>query len=305
MSESHGTHVPPIEVRWIHGSPPGGPADPSIQVHEVDDATFILRQSKDVNYEAPFLYLMCGARRALLLDTGAVPAGDLRGTVDGLLVRREQADEEYGLIVAHTHAHGDHVAGDGQFSGRPRTVVVGHDVAAVRQFFGFTDWPAQTVTFDLGGRELLVTGSPGHHEAAITVYDPATRFLLTGDTVYPGRLYVADMPAFAASLDRLTEFAAAHPVSHVLGCHIEMTRRPNRDYPLGCMYQPDEPPLQMTVARLTAVRDAAREVADRPGAHAFGDFVIYNGPCRRAMAVEQVRGALSRGRLKLSRSLGR
>ena len=305
MSDLHGTDVPPIDVRWIHGSPPGGQADPAIQVHEVDDATYILRQSKDVNYEAPFLYLMCGVTRALLLDTGAVRAGDLRRTVDRLLAPRERAADEYGLVVAHTHAHGDHVAGDGQFAGRPATLVVGHGVTAVRQFFGFTDWPAQTVTFDLGGRELLVTGSPGHHEAAITVYDPATRFLLTGDTVYPGRLYVADMPAFAASLDRLTEFAAAHPVSHVLGCHIEMTRRPNRDYPLGCLYQPDEPPLQMTVARLAAVRDAAREVAGRPGAHAFGDFVIYNGPCRRAMAVQQVRGAWSRVWLRLRRALGR
>src|SRR5271166_5580434 len=146
------------------------------------------------------------------------------------------------------------------------------------------------------GRALRVTGSPGHHDAAITVHDPRTGFLLTGDTVYPGRLYVSDMPAFVASLDRMAEFAAAHPVTHVLGCHIEMTRRRGRDYPLGCLYQPDEPPLQMTVARLGAVRDAAHAVADRPGAHGFGDFVIYNGPCERAMARQKVRGAISRAR---------
>jgi len=284
------------DVRWIHGSPPGGPADPAIQVLSVDDATFILRQSKDVDYEAPFLYLICGQDRALLLDTGAVAEGGVRQTVDGLLSGR---GPDYELVVAHTHGHGDHVAGDGQFAGRPRTTVVGHDVAAVREFFGFANWPEEVVTFDLGGRALQVTGSPGHHDAAITVYDPATGFLLTGDTVYPGRLYVSDMPAFVASLDRMAEFAAARPVSHVLGCHIEMTRRPNRDYPLGCLYQPDEPPLQMTVAQLTAVRDAARQVADRPGAHGFGDFVIYNGPCERAMAWQKVRGAISRASRKV------
>ncbi|MFZ2046118.1 MAG: hypothetical protein WAV12_19155, partial [Trebonia sp.] len=44
-------------VQWIHGSPPGGPADPKVQVVHVDDDTFILRQSKDLNYEGPFLYL--------------------------------------------------------------------------------------------------------------------------------------------------------------------------------------------------------------------------------------------------------
>ena len=294
MNATNGMNDPLRDVRWIHGSPPGGPADPPVQVLAVDDATFILRQSKDVNYEAPFLYLLCGEDRAVLLDTGAVADGGVRETVDRLLSERERRPG-YELVVAHTHGHGDHVAGDGQFAERPRTTVVPHAVAAVREFFGFASWPEEVVTFDLGGRALGVTGSPGHHDAAITVYDPATGFLLTGDTVYPGRLYVSDMPAFAASLDRMAEFASAHPVTHVLGCHIEMTRRPDRDYPLGCLYQPDEPPLQMTVAQLGAVRDAAHAVADRPGAHGFGDFFIYNGPCERAMAWQKVRGAVSTG----------
>ena len=134
-------------------------------------------------------------------------------------------------------------------------------------------WP-----FDLGGRRLEITGSPGHQDAAITVYDERTGFLLTGDTVYPGRLYVRDMAAFTASLDRLAEFTATRRVSHVLGCHIEMTTRPDRDYPIGCRYQPDEPPLQLSLGRLLAVRDAARQVQDKPGVHKFGDFAIYNGP---------------------------
>ena len=82
-----------------------------------------------------------------------------------------------------------------------------------------------------------------HHETSIAVFDPWTGLLLTGDTVYPGRLYVEDMPTFAASIERLTEFALCRPVRHVLGCHIEMTRTPGRDYPLGCRYQPDEPSL--------------------------------------------------------------
>ncbi len=296
MDETNVMNDPLRDVRWIHGSPPGGPADPLVQVLPVDAATFILRQTKDLNYEAPFLYLLCGENRALLLDTGAVAEGGVRETVDGLLSQR---GPDYELVVAHTHGHGDHVAGDGQFAGRPRTVVVEHGAAAVREFFGFRAWPEEVVTFDLGGRALLVTGSPGHHDAAITVYDPATGFMLTGDTVYPGRLYISDMPAFAASLDRMAGFAAAYPVSHVLGCHIEMTRRPNRDYPLGCLYQPDEPPLQMTVAQLIAVRDAARQVASRPGAHGFGDFFLYNGPCEQAMTRQKARGAISRARRKL------
>lgn len=273
-----------LDVRWIHGSPRDGTdarTDPKIQVHTVDPDTFILRQSKDVHFEAPFLYVLRGENRALLLDTGAVAGRaecPVRETVDGLLADREAARPGYELVVAHTHGHGDHVAGDPQFTGRPRTTVVPRPADAVRSFFGFTAWPAEVTQFDLGGRVLSVIGSPGHHEAAIAVYDPRTGFLITGDTVYPGRLYVSDMAEFTASLDRLVEFAGTHRVSHVLGCHIEMTRTPGRDYPVGCRYQPDEPPLQMTVAQLTAVRDAALSVAGQPGAHTFGDFLIYNGP---------------------------
>jgi glyoxylase-like metal-dependent hydrolase (beta-lactamase superfamily II) len=294
---------PLASVRWIHGSPPGGPADPSVQVLRVDDDTFILRQSKDLNYEAPFVYLLCGSERALLLDTGAVPDGGLRETVDALLGSRAGGSAGaggYQLVVAHTHGHGDHVAGDARFADRPDTTVIDRELDAVQAYFGFTGWPAQVVVFDLGGRPLEITGSPGHHAAAITVYDERTGFLLTGDTVYPGRLYVKDIEAFTASLDRLAEFSASRRVSHVLGCHIEMTTRPDRDYPVGCRYQPDEPPLQLAVGRLIAVRDAAHQVKDRPGVHKFGDFAIYNGLCKRAMAWQLGRGLASVARRKIT-----
>ena len=32
-------------------------------------------------------------------------------------------------------------------------------------FLGFTSWPDEVVAFDLGGRALLVTGSPGRNNA--------------------------------------------------------------------------------------------------------------------------------------------
>ena len=49
-----------------------------------------------------------------------------------------------------------------------------------------------------------------------------------------------------------------------MGCHIEMTRTPGRDYPIGTTYQPDEPPLQMAPDRLLAVRDGARAAPGDP-----------------------------------------
>lgn len=273
-----------MEVRWIHGAPSRRRSkDAPIQVHRYDEHTIIMRESKSVSYEAPFLYLFFGNDRALLLDTGATadPAKfPLRVTVDQLITdwldRHPRA--AYELVIAHTHGHNDHVAGDAQFAGRPATTVVDRELDAVRQFFGFTSWPEQTVAFDLGGRVLDVTGSPGHHRAAITIYDRWAGFLLTGDTVLPGRLYAFDFPQFLASLDRMAALADGRTITHVLGCHIEMTTQPGRDYPLGATYQPDERPLPMTVSQLHEVRAAARSVAARKGVHCFDDFIIYNEP---------------------------
>jgi glyoxylase-like metal-dependent hydrolase (beta-lactamase superfamily II) len=238
-----------------------------------------MRQSKDVDFEAPFTFLLFGAERALLLDTGATNDDLLRRTVDELVAEwlAEHPSSTYQLVVAHTHAHGDHIAGDASFADRPDTVVVGTSVEQVQAFFGFTGWPEQVVDLDLGGRLLQLIGIPGHEVASIAVYDERTGLLFTGDSVYPGRIYVRDFPAYVDSMKRLVELAEARQVSHVLGCHIEMTDRPGRDYYLGCRYQPDEPPLQMTVEQLRAMRDAAVSIADRPGPHRFDDFVLFNG----------------------------
>jgi hydroxyacylglutathione hydrolase len=87
------------------------------------------------------------------------------------------------------------------------------------------------------------------------------------------------------------------------GRRLEVTLRDDpragRDYPPGCWYQPDEPPLQMTVAQLTAVRYAARSVAGRPGAHRFHAFLICNGPCRHYLVPLSLRSL--RARITLSR----
>jgi hypothetical protein len=169
-----------LDVRWNHGARGEQP----IQVHSYDPHTYVLRQSKATSYEAPFLYLLFGNERAILLDTGATA-------------------------------------------------------------------------------------------------DPA---------IFPlGRLYAPDHAEFARSIDRLVDFAAARPVTHVMGCNIEMTRTPGLDYPIGTKYQPDEPPLQMTVAQLDAVRDAARSASAKRGAHTFDDFIIFNGSYRAAVVRQLAR----------------
>jgi len=287
-----------LTVTWVHGSAsPRRRTDPPLQVHAYDPHTFVLRESKDVSFEAPFIYLLLGNERALLVDTGATadPAlCPLRATVDRLVNGwlAEHSRSSYELVVAHTHSHGDHTAGDPQFSDRPDTRIVGRAPEAVREFFGFGGDLDEVRRFDLGGRSLELIRIPGHHPASIALYDRWTGWLLTGDTVYPGRLYVFDGPAYRGSLDRLVRFASTRSVTYLLGGHLEMTDRAGRDYPYGSRYQPRERPLPMARERLIAVRDAAVSVADRPGAHAFEDFVLFSLPSTGAVLRQLLRGKL-------------
>ncbi|MGW8888723.1 MBL fold metallo-hydrolase [Streptomyces sp. NPDC055749] len=273
-----------LDVNWIHGSPSAKHNDdPDIQVHAYDEHTFILRQNMAINYEAPFLFLIFGNARAVLIDTGATESAEffpLRRVVDDLIGRwlAEHPRDGYTLLVLHTHAHGDHIAGDAQFTDRPHTMVVQPNLNSAWKYFGYADAPDRVAQVDLGGRVLECLATPGHHEAAVTYYDPHTGILLTGDTVYPGRLYVADWAAFGRTVDRLIAFADTRPVTHILGCHIEMTNEPGVDYPVLTTYQPDEPPLQMTTSQLRDIRAAIDEIGDRPGRHPFPDFVICHQP---------------------------
>ncbi|MFD7914469.1 MBL fold metallo-hydrolase [Streptomyces sp. NPDC059752] len=269
-----------LDVRWIHGSPSSKHnTDPDIQVYAYDEHTVILRQNMAIHYEAPFLFLLFGNDRAVLIDTGATASRAffplrvvLDQLVDDWLARHPRP--EYHLLVLHTHAHGDHIAGDGQFADRPDTTVVAAELATAWKYFGFDENPTAVARVDLGGRTLECLATPGHHEAAVTFYDAWTGFLLTGDTVYPGRLYVQDWHAFSRTIDRLIEFCERRPVAHVMGCHIEMTTEPGVEYPVRTTYQPHEPPLQMTTGHLHEIRAALDEMGDQPRRLAFPLFVI-------------------------------
>jgi hypothetical protein len=70
---------------------------------------------------------------------------------------------------------------------------------------------------------LDVIQTPGHDNAHMMFYDRRTALLLSGDNLYPGRLYVTDFPAFVESTRRVVQFTEGKIVSHPLGCHIEQS----------------------------------------------------------------------------------
>jgi hydroxyacylglutathione hydrolase len=114
----------PFDVKWIHGSADcAANTDPAFQVHRFDESTYILRQNKCLDFEAPFLYLLFGQNKTLLLDTGAQPAHGhvlpVRQTVQSIIHQwlASHGRQSIDLIVAHSHSHSDHTHGDAQFIG--------------------------------------------------------------------------------------------------------------------------------------------------------------------------------------------
>src|SRR5205807_2545368 len=124
------------------------------------------------------------------------------------------------LIVIHSHGHGDHTASDPQFQGLANVQFIAATPGEIQKATGIAAWPTEAGKIDLGNRVIDVIPIPGHNDASIALYDRSTGNLLTGDSLYPGRLYVpeAQIPVYAASARRLAEFVKdpSHPVAHVL-----------------------------------------------------------------------------------------
>jgi hydroxyacylglutathione hydrolase len=260
--------------RWIDGT---NGAEPATQVQALDADTFVIRQSVHSNFEAPFLYLLFGRDKVLLIDSGA-DGGQIVPTIDRLIAEWLIAHKRSAipLIVAHSHSHGDHIAADAAFAKRPDTVVVGLKPADVAAFFGIDPWPGDVATFDLGGRALSILATPGHQAAAIMVYDPQLKLLISGDTLYPGRLYIPVnfLDDNRKSIDRLAAFAKRHPIRAVLGAHIEMTRTPGRDYAHEAASHPDEHALELPAAAIAELRQGLTARLDVPDQGQVHDHFI-------------------------------
>jgi hydroxyacylglutathione hydrolase len=265
-----------MDVKWDAGAEHCDPSHPPspLQVHPYNAQTYILRENLCATWEAPFMYLLVGSKRALLIDTGDVAepqAMPLETTVMGLLPG--DGTSKLPLLVVHSHGHLDHREGDSQFDHVPGVQVVPADLEHVRRYFGFTDWPNGVAEVDLGGRIVDVLPAPGHHPAHVVYYDRNTGILFSGDFLLPGRLLVDDFAAYAASARRVADFVKDRPVSYVLGGHIEKNRS-GELLEWESSYHPDERPLPLTKTDVLALPAALQKFN---GFHTeTGDFVIEN-----------------------------
>ena len=174
-----------------------GATEPWLKATKVADKVWCIDDHGGDN-----MYLVEGASRALLIDTGLGVAklADFVKTLTGLPV-----------IVVNTHGHPDHAGGNDQFrsvhadpldfdairavgtkESRQRTLErmtrVAPAAADVVSAEEAASLPAAELVpvgdgyvFDLGGRRLEVIGQPGHTPGEIVLLDAAHRLLFTGD----------------------------------------------------------------------------------------------------------------------------
>jgi hydroxyacylglutathione hydrolase len=260
-----------MDVNWQEGASdcqkhPQAP----LQVHPYNAQTFILRESLCATYEGPFLYLLVGSQRALLIDTGAVGGVvemPLAQTVRSLLPRAD-----FPLTVVHSHGHRDHRSGDAQFNGDAHTEVVGARLDDVQRYYRFAHWPDDSAQMDLGERIVDILPTPGHYVSELSYYDRQTGLFFSGDFLLPGRLLIADKSADLASARRVARFVADRPVSYVLGGHIELDKAGNTF--LGVSYHPDERPLQLSKDQLLQLPAIVESFNGFYGHH--GEYVLEN-----------------------------
>lgn len=214
-------------------------ADTWFEVYKVAPDVFAIYEPHQ--FEETISYLILGHARALLFDTG-MGIGDLKALTSNLTTLP--------VTVLNSHTHNDHVGDNWQFD-----TVYGMDTDFTRQNAkgsktdaqaeitpgeicgtlpeGFdrsayatrpwhvTKWLHDHDSIDLGGRTIEVIATPGHTPDSICLFDHARGLLFSGDTYYPGPIWLfrpeTDLVAYGRSVRKL---AALQPqVRLVLGAH--------------------------------------------------------------------------------------
>ena len=228
--------LPRPEYKSLERVPPD---DPWFEVYKVSPGVFAIYEPHQA--EEVISYLIVGHKQAVLFDTG-MGIGDIRRVTSRLTSRP--------VVVLNSHTHNDHVGGNWQFA-----FVYGMDTEFTRtnakgsredaqaeitadqicgalpksfnpKTYATKPWKVSHAIHDgfrvnLGGRTLEVISTPGHTPDAICLLDSANGLLFTGDTYYPGPIWLyrpeTDLDAYVNSVKRIA--ALAPELKLVLGAH--------------------------------------------------------------------------------------
>ncbi len=215
------------------------PSEPWFEIYKVAPNTIAIYEPHQ--FEETISYLIMGTKQAVLFDTG-MGIGNVHALVTRLTSRP--------IVVLNSHTHNDHIGGNWQFP-----YVFGMDTAFTRnntkggredaqaelaagqicgdlpkgfdpKTYVTKPWHVSIPVHDgfkvnLGGRTLEIIATPGHTPDAICLLDRDNGLLFTGDTYYPGPIWLyrpeTDLDAYVASVKKIAELAPQ--LKLVLGAH--------------------------------------------------------------------------------------
>ena len=204
--------------------------DDWFEVYRIHPGVFAIYEPHQ--FEEVISYLILGSKRALLFDTGMGI-----GKISDVTARLTRLP----IIVLNSHTHFDHTGGNAEFSDifdedtpftrtneKGQSNVYSRDALAPERICGHLPPGVQPNSYSirsfhvahrvkdgerihLGNRELEVIFTPGHTPDSLSLLDRKHGLLFTGDTFYPGPIYLftpeTDFDAYTKSVARLAKLA--------------------------------------------------------------------------------------------------
>lgn len=224
----------PLRPQWCRGLP--RPEYAKLERVNVDDDWFeVYRIRPGVfaiyephQFEEVISYLILGSERALLFDTGLGI-----GKISHVTARLTKLP----ITVLNSHTHFDHTGGNAEFSDildedtpftrtneKGQSNIYSRDALTPERICGHLPPGVQANSYSirpfrvshrvkdgerirLGNRELEIIFTPGHTPDSLSLLDRKNGLLFTGDTFYPGPIYLftpeTDFDAYTRSVTRL------------------------------------------------------------------------------------------------------
>jgi glyoxylase-like metal-dependent hydrolase (beta-lactamase superfamily II) len=203
--------------------------DQWFEVYKIRPGVFAIYEPHQ--FEEVISYLVVGTQKAVLFDTG-MGISNIKTVVEGL--------SKLPVSIVNSHTHNDHVGDNWRFRdvyGMPTdftrrnargsttdaqaelapgqvcgTLPIGFDPKSYRtRTFHISHWLYDGDRLNLGDRTLEIIATPGHTPDSIALLDERNGLLFTGDTFYPGPIYLyrpeTDLDSYVASIKRLAELA--------------------------------------------------------------------------------------------------
>ena len=187
-------------------------------------------------FEEVISYLVVGMERAALIDTG-LGIGNVK--------RLAKEFTHLPIVVVNTHSHYDHIGQNYLFDSvaifdapnSRQAAKNGYSKAEMSHLladgmlwkplpedfdsenyhvppFTVTKWLKNGDIIDLGNRKLEIVHIPGHSPDSICLLDRNAKLLWTGDTFYPGAIYVhlpgSNLDAFVKSYKRMIALSSRY-----------------------------------------------------------------------------------------------